>query len=607
MSTRPENHQDRRVPGLDTLRALGVCAVVAYHLAVPGVRGGFLGVTLFFVLSGYLITRLLLDEIQTRGTMNLVGFWRRRARRLIPAAYAVVLVCLGISLVAAPEMLQKLRGDGLAALLYVSNWWTIFHKLPYFESFGLPSPLAHLWTLAIEEQFYVFWPLVLVGLLVALRRRRRILVAVAAMVVGSELMMALTYDATDPNRSYLGTDTRVGEILIGALLALALHLAVDRQAVTKPTLLTRLGTRPRAWLLLVAAAAVWGTLAVRLSDQAWFAYHGGILLAALASAAMILALQAAPIAPFAKWLDAGLVGGIGRRSYSIYLWHFPVLVALSTATNIGVFSPTRSAVVLIATLACAEASYRFVERPIRVHGFRTSARNGFRSIRNLSLVPRTAAVAIVAVPVVVPVLAMAGVNMPEPTDHGPTTVVIGAKPADTTMPTSTPTAPETPAQQPQPSTPAVGADTVAVGDSLMIDISRQLARLFPGITINAEVGRQPWTGLDIARSYKQFNRPGGTYILGIGTNGAIDARKLTAFCQSRASARVLLITPRVNRPWEGTSVDAIRRAAKACPNVRVVDFHRASAGHPEYFGPDGVHLTGAGTRAMVQLIKAASR
>lgn len=598
-----------RIPGLDSLRALAIVAVVGYHLGAPLFGGGFLGVTLFFVVSGYLITRLLLTEVEDNGTLDLLGFWRRRVRRLLPAAYTVVVVCLGVTMLFGPELLSKVRGDGVAALAYVSNWWMIFHDVSYFDSFGLPSPLAHLWTLAIEEQFYVVWPLLLLGLLALVRRRTAILLIVAGAVVVSAVLMALTYAPVDPNRAYMGTDTRMGELLLGALLALALHPAGDGRAHQLGRVTAVLESR-RAPLALLCSTGAFLLLASSMPETAAFAYHGGILLAAVASAGMILTLQSSSIARRATRMDAGVVGAIGRRSYSIYLWHFPVLVALSSAQDIGRFSFGRSVAVVLITLVCAELSYHFVEQPVRRLGFRRTAARAKRAVLALPRRWRRPALVFAATPLVLAAAALAGVNMPEPEDHGPTTIVTG--PAPVGSDTGPPAAPRPAAGHldryrnapppPDPNAPLVGRDTVAIGDSLMIDIAPLLSEKVRRITVNAKVGRQPWDGLDVARSYGQFNRPGGNYVLGIGTNGAIDVDDLLDFCQKHSAARVFLITPRVNRSWESTSVSAIRAADRECPNVRVVDFHAAAANRPGFFASDGVHLTSDGTRAMVDLI-----
>jgi hypothetical protein len=326
------------------------------------------------------------------------------------------------------------------------------------------------------------------------------------------------------------------------------------------------------------------------------------------------------LAASAIWADHGLAGVIGRRSYSIYLWHYPVLVASSTALTFGTFSLRRTAIVLVLTALLAELSYRFIESPIRHQGFVTALKLGYQSVTRLRISSRISILTTVLVPTVLLALAISGAGQPPPVNHGPDTVLVGSDP-ERVLPLApvTPTASPRPAVRPSwamspPTPPApssvelgpiLGKDTVAVGDSLMIDISSVLQQRLPGISINAEIGRQPWTGLNIADTYTQFNRTGATYILGIGTNGAIDTNTLARFCKHHPKARILLITPHVDRPWVGQSLDAIRAAVRRYPNTRLVDFNRAGNSHPEYFGGDGVHLTTAGVRAMVDLILAA--
>ncbi|WP_300682005.1 acyltransferase family protein [Nocardioides sp.] len=661
-----------RIVGLDVLRAVGVTAVIGYHLGVPGLAGGFLGVTLFFVVSGFLITHLLLRERALTGRVDLLAFWRRRARRLFPAAYVVIAACLVWATLTHRELLPRLRPDALAALVYGNNWWMVVRHTSYFDSFGLPSPLTHFWSLAVEEQFYLLWPVVLVGLLVVVGRNARSVLVVGLLGLASLLAVVVGYLAgVSLNRLYLGTDTRAGELLAGATLALALHLApaaltalVERIV---PERVRRLGLRG----LFLASLVVFVVLVVTLRETAAPTYLGGLALATVASVGLVASVGA--VAVVAR-LDRGLVGAVGRRSYVLYLWHFPVLVALSSATDYGRFSWTRVVAVVAVTALLAELTHRCIENPVRRAGLRGSLRRLGGRIGSLAPAPRMGAVFGMVAPVAVIALALSGRVDPAPVDHGPTTIQVGpgsaltghetrphrspspgasgaphtphvphgsssggpsphlspshsaslspgadpsrgTEPSDGTTPSGSPSGvpsgspsgvpsggPSGAATPGPLSRPMAGARTVVVGDSLMIDIAPSLERALPGISIDAQIGRQPRTGLQIAGGYPQFNRPGGTYILGIGTNGAIDASALSAFCRTHAEARIVLITPRVARSWESTSVAAIRQAAARYPNVQVVDFHRMAAGHDDWFGPDGVHLTPAGVRAMSSAI-----
>ncbi|WP_370291653.1 acyltransferase family protein [Nocardioides sp.] len=608
---RPVAPARERIAGLDTLRAVAVLLVVGYHLHVPGLPGGFLGVTIFFVISGYLITRLLLEELRTTGSVDLGAFYRRRIRRLLPAAYLVVVAALAWATLVQRDLLVRLPGDAWAALGYVSNWSMILRDVSYFESFALPSPLAHFWSLAVEEQFYLFWPPVLLALILLLRRRRTALLAVGGAAVLSTLLLAVLHvGADDPSRAYMGTDTRAAELLVGALLALALHRGGAAGSRPRPALDL---TPWRARLLLAVGAGVLVVLVRSLGDDAVLVYRGGLLLAAVAAGAVVVAAQS-PALSLPAGLDRGLPGWFGRRSYAIYLWHYPVLIACSTPADLNDFSPLKAVLVVGLTLALAAASYRWVERPVLRWGVRGALRRLRRRLAALSAPARSGSLLGAMVVAAVAMLGLTGAIGPIERDHGPSVVTVGAA-ADT----AEPVIPAEPAPGASPASggaarpaappvvPLTGRATVAIGDSLMIDISGRLERIAPGISIDARVGRQPWDGLKVANRFARFNRPGATYVLGIGTNGAIDTDDLDTFVRGHRAARVLLITPRVDRSWEDDSVRAIRTVARRHANVGVVDFHRLSKGHPEWFAPDGVHLTGAGVRAMVAEIARVAR
>src|SRR5919199_2143905 len=276
------------LPGLDGLRAFAVIAVLFYHAELSWIRGGFLGVEVFFVISGYLITTLLLTEWHQLGRINLVGFWLRRARRLLPALYLLLVVTLAFAVVFLPGEAARLRDDALAAFGYVTNWYLIFNNESYFETVGRPSLLQHLWSLAVEEQFYVLWPLLLTIALwgVALRRRwkrRRLALFIAlAGAVGSALLMATLFQpGVDPSRVYYGTDTRVAGLLFGATLAF----------VWVPGQIPRWAGRTRPLLLDVAGLVALGALVwfyLRLDQYQPFLFRGGFALVALATAVVIV-------------------------------------------------------------------------------------------------------------------------------------------------------------------------------------------------------------------------------------------------------------------------------------------------------------------------------
>jgi peptidoglycan/LPS O-acetylase OafA/YrhL len=354
-------------PALDGLRAVAVIAVLLYHGGVTGMRGGFLGVDIFFVLSGYLITTLLFVEFGRTGHIELLAFWARRARRLLPAIGVVLVgILLYALVVAAPGELARIRGDALASLGYVANWRFVFSGQSYFDQFAAPSPLRHMWSLAIEEQFYLVWPIVV---LLLLRWRPRLGMLARVFAVGavlSAVLMAVLYSpGSDPSRVYYGTDTRSQALLVGATLAVVL---LRRRARGERRV------RSAPWVRAgIGGAAVLGGLLVAVRDTSPWMYRGGYFLAAIATAAVI----GAAVQPRRNLVRAGLspapLRWIGKISYGLYLWHWPVFLTI-TAERTGTSGVALLGLRLVVTTAIAAASYVWVELPIRhrtwMHGAR---------------------------------------------------------------------------------------------------------------------------------------------------------------------------------------------------------------------------------------------
>jgi peptidoglycan/LPS O-acetylase OafA/YrhL len=390
------------VPALDGVRALAVIAVLAFHGGMPWASGGFLGVDAFFVLSGYLITRLLLAEWARTGRIALVSFWGRRARRLLPALVLMVAVVgVGARALLPPEEVRLLRGDGLAALFYVANWRMILRGGDYFAQTASPSPLEHTWSLGIEEQFYLAWPLLLTALLagtlaVAARRAalHRVILLCALGVAVSTALLATLYRPDDPGRAYYGTDTRGASLLIGAGLAvLVARRWPDGAGPVQERLLSRL-----ARIVLGGFAA----LAVLGLAWAWThadggdsrLYRGGLALVAVAVAVLLAHVVLVPRGWSAWLLSLAPLVLIGRISYGIYLWHWPVFIAVN-ADRTGRQGADLFALRCLVTLGVAVPSYLLVERPIRAGKLLRRRRAAVNSAGALAAVG-TAAVLVVA-------------------------------------------------------------------------------------------------------------------------------------------------------------------------------------------------------------------
>ena len=373
----------RRMPGIDGLRAIAVAAVFLYHAGATWLPGGFLGVDVFFAISGYLITSLLIAEFAATGGVRLGRFWAGRARRLLPALFLLLGVCLILGVTVYRGRLVELRGDALSSLFYVANWRFIVEHESYFAQFGRPPLLRHLWSLSVEEQFYLLWPpLFLIG--ARLRWRRLMPAAVALAAIGSAaLMWVLYHPGADTSRVFYGTDTRAAPLLAGVLLAF----------LWKPGSMPTLGRAGVRTLdaVSVAALAALAYMFATVHDYDQFVYRGGFLVLAVC-ATVLLATIAHPRGALGRGLARPLPRWVGERSYGIYLWHWPVLSLTRPGVDVhlarGLLVPIQAAI----TVAIADLSYRFIERPIRTGALRRISVRLPRFARE----PRTPFVATVA-------------------------------------------------------------------------------------------------------------------------------------------------------------------------------------------------------------------
>lgn len=586
--------KSRYIPALDGLRAFAVLAVIAYHLGMQWAPGGLLGVTVFFVLSGYLITSLLLIEWDNTSTINLPQFWLRRVRRLMPAIILVIVCTAALCTLLDHSLLTKLREDMWAALLWVTNWWYILHDVSYFDALGAPSPLTHFWSLAIEEQFYLIWPVVLLIAHKAGVKRTTMRNATLVVALLSALEMALLYNPLDdPSRVYYGTDTRAFSLLIGAWLAFVWpsHMLGAQKSVH----LTKQVRSILDGVGLVALLALLG-LIVFVDGFAPFLYRGGILLASILTA-IVIAVMVHPASLLGRIAGAKPLVWVGLRSYGIYLWHFPLLLLMNPRNFTGETPWWMYLVQVAVVFACAAFSYRFVENPLRKGALGTFV----KGVKNKEIdVPdwlKHHAVGVVAGSAVV-IVAVGGLIAV------PATAAIGG--ADLLKEQGPQTS--QPAEPPINDTPGAEAekpklDVLMIGDSVSVRTIPNFEETFPYGMIDAAVNRQLYMGREVYDFYNDQDVVGGIVVYALGTNGPVDDATLDDLVAAAGPDRqVFFVNTRSPQSWvEGTNA-SLAAAAERFDNVHLIDWNGASAGHDEYFDGDGTHLTEEGAQVYIDLV-----
>ena len=574
-------------------------AVIAFHEQFAAFHGGFLGVDVFFVLSGYLITDLLAAHWARHGQLDLRGFWIRRARRLLPALAVVLVTVTAAAAVIEPGQLGALRPALLAAVSYSSNWWQALQHQSYFAGFGPPPPLRHLWSLAIEEQFYLVWPLILiVTLRTCPRRRLRAAVALAGAALSAVAMAAIYVPGADPSRVYYGTDTHASALFIGAALAFAWPLrqlrAASRQQTRRADAAGLTGIAVLAWTM----SRYWG------GDAAL--YPAGLVIAAAGAGGLVVA-AASPgiIAGLLSWAP---LRWAGVRSYGIYLWHWPVIAIAAAITGPRPGAPWLGAAEAATAITLAAASWTWIEQPILHHGLRAAVHARYRAVtESLAAQDRGPARAFPAVALAAALMAVGAAGyavLRAPASPGlEQQITQGAKiSADSRARKATPAAAaRVSAQTPPPTSASTsaadayqatipGSKVTAIGDSVMLAAAPQLQAALKGIYINAAISRQMSAGLAVVQRLAGTGLLRSVVVLDLGTNGTVTTSQIRQLLATIGPHRTLVLVNTFDpQPWQNGDNRVLAATARKHHNVVLANWFATIEHRTGLLWDDDVH------------------
>ena len=601
----------RYITGLDGIRAIAVIMVLAYHLKLALFKSGFLGVTVFFVLSGYLITGILISEVEEEGTIDLKNFWLRRIRRLVPAIMSMAVVIIFVSAVVNRIIFTKGCKDFLASVLGFNNWWQIFNKVSYFEAAGVPSPFTHCWSLAIETQFYLIYPLILLGIYKLVKSRgegrakRGLLFAGVTLLLAliSVILMIVLFDPQqDASRVYYGTDTRAFSLLFGALLAILWdYRMVPRRLSASVNMV--LGSVSFAVLLVM-------TIAINGSSNFW--YRGGQFVGTILTVLVIYTVLGRKTW-LSRFLSNPVLKWIGDRSYSIYLWHYPIILLISKGIKASWWI---TLIEIVLSVVLAELSYRFIETPIR-HGIIGEYLNILRSRpksrqekkrqvqvarRSLKVMAGTfvLTVSLILCMVFVPkknALDTLQKRETKAKETGKMTEEQLAKQKEDTICTTDLTDDEI----------LEGLNLLLIGDSIAVDVTDDFYEMFPNSVSDTKIGRITSLGKQVLDSYIDDKKWEGEGVIFASLSNSPINGELEAIREKIGKDMPLFLTT-VRIPhdtFEEESNSKIKKFVEENDHTYLIDWYAASEGHDEYFDADDTHLLSAGAKAYAKCIKEA--
>lgn len=607
----------RYITGLDGIRAIAIIMVLAYHLKLALFKSGFLGVTVFFVLSGYLITGILISEVEEEGTIDLKNFWLRRIRRLVPAVMSMAVVIIFVSAVVNRIIFTKGCKDFLASVLGFNNWWQIFNKVSYFEAAGVPSPFTHCWSLAIETQFYLIYPLILLGIYKLVKSRgegrakRGLLFAGVTLLLAliSVILMIVLFDPQqDASRVYYGTDTRAFSLLFGALLAILWEYRMVPRRLSASVNMV-LGSVSFAVLLVM-------TIAINGSSNFW--YRGGQFFGTILTVLMVYAVSGRKTW-LSRFLSNPVLKWIGDRSYSIYLWHYPIILLISKGIKASWWI---TLIEIVLSVVLAELSYRFIETPIRygiigeyLNILRSRPKSRQEKKRQIQVARRSLKVmAGTFVLTVSLILCMVFVPKKNALD---TLQKRETKAKETGKMTEEQLAKQKANGSESDDTICTagltddeileGLNLLLIGDSIAVDVTDDFYEMFPNSVSDTKIGRITSLGKQVLDSYIDEKKwEGEGVIFASLSNSPINGELEDIREKIGKDMPLFLTTVRIpHETFEEESNSKIKKFVEENDHTYLIDWYAASEGHDEYFDADDTHLLSAGAKAYAKCIKEA--
>lgn len=615
----------RYITGLDGVRTLAVLGVIFYHLLPDKVKGGYLGVAIFFAISGYLITDHLNQEWQATGKIRLLTFYKKRLKRLWPNLALVMVLSTAYITLFQRNLLNNLRGVFFSSLLFFNNWWQINNGASYFDRFNNESPFTHIWYTAVEAQNYLIWPIIFIILMLLLKKRGKIFIAIVIGAIASAIWMAILFKpGSDPTRVYYGTDTRVFGIWLGSALAFIWPSNHLKEKIPREAKRLLNGVGLGSLLLLILSFFF-------LSDQSKFLYYGGFFLISIICV-LLVAVVVHPGASLNKWLTNPIFSYIGSRSYWIYLYQYPVMIFYEAKIkNLADNVLLHTIVEIFLIMLLSELSYQFFEKPLKNFDYSKTwqtVKGWFKkpilSRQKPALIPTIAILAITLVGLVIAPVNHVDANQQRMKEQILANRKIAAESKKTAKEKTTESSTsgsqdkEATAKQAeqhlelakkygvtdQQVKKSDAAKFTFFGDSVMLGAAAGLNEMFPNSVVDAEINRQVYASVDLLQKLKDDKLLHDTVIIGLGTNSPFTDQQFADIMNVMGKDRkvywINMRAPTVRT--QGTVNAALTKMAKQYKNLTIIDWYDYSINHGEWFYEDGTHINPDGLTSYVKLM-----